>query len=177
MRNSQNKRLWCNALPLVEHPSFGTCVLLSRESANNKWSLFGGGKNYWESSRSAIKRELQEEMGKQIQVLKRKDLWEIETRSAVRRIFAVLLDGEVKIDKKEIVWVGYYPLAPKHQEVRDKLWKNMDFYAKKAIEDNTQRLLQWWYKASNISVSEQDSVLFYRKVRKVILSRLVSILR
>ena len=156
------KRLSSKALPLVKHEKLWVCVMISQESANGKWSLFWGGNNKRERSSDAVGRELKEELGGNITIVRKKDLWEIETRKTRQRIFAVLLDWEVLLDTNEILSIGYYPLEERHSPLRKKLEGNMDYFAIKALQNNIDRFLSWGYNLSDLKIRDDDTQNFER---------------
>lgn len=167
------------ALPVVEHPRFWKCILISKEANHGRWSLFGGWNNSrkdreWriisqERSEKAVVRELREELWDNISVERLEDLWTIFTNKSWRlvshrekkrikqRIFAVLANGKVDKDDIEIESVWFYPLEEKYSDLRKSLRSNMDDFAKKALIDFRRKLLSSWYMPWNVQVSKTDT--------------------
>lgn len=145
-RKSPEKRETSKWIILIDHKKYWKCVLLVKEKSwkyglpwwwvewKDNWSLL-----------ATLKRELGEELGKKLKIIKSRYLdIRVATEKQINYIFALKLDWKVKElrrestrwgkkEKNEIQWIALYPLYSKRQKKRKKLESDMEYYAKRAI--------------------------------------------
>lgn len=146
-RNSAEKRETSKWIILIDHKIYWKCILLVKEDNWKYWLPWWWveRKDNW-SLLAALKRELGEELGKDCKIVRKRDLGiRIETQQQINNVFALQCNWKIKELKKEtskqynkknneIHWFALYPLNKKWWARRKILKRNMEYYAKKAIE-------------------------------------------
>ena len=133
----------------------GPCLLLGKEKCNEKYGLFWGQVEKWESPEAALGRELREEMfqgqqGKptktynklreiggyndQVYFHKKEKLSTFETNSHKVNLYAVSLGNNYLNLSHEHSWVQIYPLGDKYEKERKAIESNMEPYARIAVQ-------------------------------------------
>ncbi len=169
-KDSINRRWTSKWLPIFDHWALGKTVIISKERHNWKWSLLWGGINSHENNTSALQRELKEELWKNIEILKSKDLWIVHTKTQINRILSVQLKWKVDIDYNELETIWFYPLEEQHWKERKVLESNMDWHAKKALwyfrEKKSFQKYQW----SKVQISKEVFDWFHKQIIELLKS-------
>ena len=142
LRNSVNKRETSKWIPLINHRKLWKCVILVKEKVNGKYWLLWWWIDPGEWKEQALRRELREEIWSWYRIEKMKDLVRLETNSQIHNVFALKLWWEFHPAKNEIAWFAFYPLEDKYSKEREAIRKNMEGYAKMAI-DNFRHSHNW----------------------------------
>lgn len=92
----------------------GDKILLAQEKVGmirGLWGLPGGGVGKNENFEEAAEREVEEEVGLDIKILKKIGVFDDKKRSSMRHIFlAEVIGGELKHQKKELMDVRWFAL-------------------------------------------------------------------
>ena len=149
---------------MLNHRKLWKCVILVKEKVNWKYWLLWWWIEQNEWKREALRRELREEIGSWYVIERMKDLVTIETSSQIHNVFALKLWWDFHPARNEISWFAFYPLEDKYSKEREAIKKNMEPYAKIAVDNFRHKHNRQSYEVSDPKIEWKYFDQFHREL-------------